>query len=627
VTHTRSASVVVSKSIRSKMIYTSVPLVKQQISSSVFKDHGNGTEAPGPISESRISILTNFICQNASANLAFLWAFTAAFLLDKTIDSSSPINAVQSKTTYTLFETPPLAVTFTGKPADTLEANLAEIGFTRQTLNKQTFYRGPGSDAAVQKLLNLGAQANAYSPLGLCNINGYVCLGIMNRVLHGALGFLATWDKTVAMLVMTPSKVTKDSWREYAITSSEETAKGHFFPYFDGLVLPDKAFTPRSFISTFSKLFGSNGKELINATKSIQSGWVSLSTTPPGLMLSHLMFGISLAISAPGTSIRPVILSNDYCGFVLSGDGVVIFKGNVQYSPAKPEDLNEEISSVNQHDNALTEIANILSSAPLMEDTEKHAPVLPSQLSSHRHIHYFMKNRNLGPEILGKIKQHIDSTRFRENLWEVTDRFKVAVAIEAICEKRFLDVSAPFCLKSAAMFTKDPVYSTLAAFGLTSISLIGQGNNATISVTRNPKFYKNFKEANITGVPVFAKPLQTAYEEMSALMQSGVISFKHGGNDRHGCARIIGMSSVIPFDVPQSKRIIDALIGACVKDKGKRKREQGDIDGDAEEVDLKKKKDVALSVAGLAALMVGGTAPSFGGGGSEESIDMDEDFA
>jgi hypothetical protein len=609
------------------MIYTSVPLTKQQVTSSVFSDHGNGNEAPGAVSDSRISTITNFICFNMIINLQYLWAFTASFLLGKPVKVNSSVTAAQQKTDFTLFEDPPLIVTFRGKVTEDMVAQLSDIGFTRQTLNKYSFYKGPASDSAVHKLVSMGGQADAYSPYGTVNIEGYACLGVMNRVLHGALGFLASWTKTTGLLVQkSDAEVSKSSWKDYAITKSDGVSgKGHFFPYFDGLVTPDKAFPPRFFVDTFGKLLNSEGKGMLNATKIIQSGWVSLSTTPPGLQLSHLLFGVSLCISNPGITLKPVILFNDYTGFVLEGEGLVVFKGTEAHYPVAADVLTKEISGMNAHDNAIDKIAKLMSELPLEGSPDKTQEVLAEVLTSQRQIHIYLKNRNIPSTRLAELKSLIDATRFREKYWDTTDRVKIAAAIDAICDRRFLTADAPFCLKSAAMFTKDPTFSTLAAFGLTAISLKGTGNNASFPVTRGGRFYKDFKQASLQGIPIFTKPLQTAYEDMTDLLSSGIISFKHSGNDKHGIARVMAQTSMIPHDTTQAKRIIDALVGTCVKEKEKKRKteDDGEIDNAEEKRKVKKTKTDLKASAGLSALLLGGGAPEASTSAGTDDMEMD----
>jgi hypothetical protein len=209
------------------MIYTSTPLARLQTTSNNFKDRGNHNEAPGTVSSSRISVAVNFVDVRLSTLVAFLWAFTASFLLDRGIKILSPVNALVSKIDQHLFPAPPIAVSFPGGPSEDREAKLSALGFTKRSKNRRTYYEGPGSINTVQTLLQLGAESDSYTEYGTVNISGFVCLDVMTRVLHGALGFLGTWSRKDDWVIDKDSlEAAHSSWGEYAITDGSLSSTG-----------------------------------------------------------------------------------------------------------------------------------------------------------------------------------------------------------------------------------------------------------------------------------------------------------------------------------------------------------------------------------------------------------------
>jgi hypothetical protein len=111
------------------MIFTIIPIPKQQIASDSFRSREIADEAPCPVFESRVSIMSATLSMRTILFFQYLWAFTAARLLDTTVAITSYINVLSAPTNETFLPSPSLIVTFR-EYNDTIRALLTEIGYS-----------------------------------------------------------------------------------------------------------------------------------------------------------------------------------------------------------------------------------------------------------------------------------------------------------------------------------------------------------------------------------------------------------------------------------------------------------------------------------------------------------------
>jgi len=174
------------------MIFTATNLSRSQTTSQMFKDNGAENMAPCPVGEARVTLMRARVTEAVVVAYSFLWAAVAAYLLGQDVPLGKACNALdKTVTTKWLVNIPPILVTFLGKTGDDKKEKLTDMGFQPQSQNKYQFFKGPASAKNVHDLLGLGAQADAYSVYGTVNINGYLTLVTMNRVLHAIYGFIS----------------------------------------------------------------------------------------------------------------------------------------------------------------------------------------------------------------------------------------------------------------------------------------------------------------------------------------------------------------------------------------------------------------------------------------------------
>lgn len=606
------------------MIYTSIPLPRSQISPDTFKDRGNGNEAPAPVGEVRISITRvkrPFILTNL---FAFLWAFVGAFLTDaKVYIDGQFLNGFSTLTDELLFTIPPLIVNLATKSEDK-EIKLNELGFSPQSSGRYKFFKGPANHDSVHRLTQIGVDVDCWAPYGSSNIRGFLALCMINRLLRAALGFISFLGKDNGDLVKDDNGkkyVTGGSYLEdFSVNGPDHISEpGYFFPYFNGLVLPDKAETPRILLGYFAPLMGSKPTEVMAAAKNLHEGWVSLSNTTAGLEISHLVFGLDLAIRGL-CRLRPVFLNSVYCGFIISGEDFILMKGSSVIPKTSIDDLKKEISGYDSHGAAVAEIAQILSGIKV-DSVDETIVVEPSSLQTPRAIHDEIRKRSLDAEQQASIQKLVPKLRYVQTLFSTTDKANLALLIQKIAQKGFLPASAPFYLKSGALFTKDHIFSTLAAFGAQAPTLMGNGTNTMVRITKGRKFYTDIPgSVRIEGIPVFTKSISQALEDFRAIQRSGIITFQAGMKDKKGFTKVAGVKTWIAEDSKQYKEVLDSLVELAVRGE-KRDREDSDDTATSDGTMKKAKKDntAALEVLGF-------LNPTAEGGEDDVPMDINADF-
>lgn len=605
------------------MIYTSIPLPRSQVSPDAFKDRGNGNEAPAPISETRISIARVKRPLVLASLYTLLWAFVGAFLTETKIflDGSS-YSGFTAPLDLILFTIPPLVVTLAIKSEDK-EIKLSELGFSAQSSGRYKYYKGPANDDTTERLLRIGVEADCWAPYGSSNIRGYIALGMITKLLNAALGFVSHFSKDMSSQIKAEEEreyIDGSLWNaNYSITSAEDvTEAGYFFPYFNGLVLPDKAETPRILIGYFSSLFGSRPQDVLTSIKNLQEGWVSLSNTTAGLEISHLVFGIDLAIRG-NCRIKPVFLNSIYSGFVLTGEDFLIAKGSSMVKKTPLEALREEISEYDQHGDSIAKLVLIISAAPI-EATKEASIITANHILSPRALHNQIRIRVFSTEKQNEINALVPKLRYSQKLFDLSDKLSLSTILKKIARKEFLPDSAPFYLRSNALFTKDPIFSSLAAYGPRAPSFIGMGNNTMVRITKGKRFYSDLPgSVKLEGIPVFFKPLAQAMEDFRTIYASGVITFKGGMKDKKGFTKVAGVGTYVPEDNSHFKEILDCLCDIGLRG-DKRQRDDSDESAASGGTSMKKAKKGTSTAEELLGFLAKDS------GIENVPMDADEDF-
>lgn len=593
------------------MIYTASPLARSQTTSQAFADRGINGEAPAEISSSRISVIMSHTNSLFRSALTIMWAVAASFLLNLDIDLSKTVHIGSSTISSTLFSAPSLVVTFSGKDKEATANKMRDLDFTPQSSGKYNFYKGPASDNAAKIATEAGAHADAYSPYGTVNVNGYLAFKLIDRFLAGIIYALSRDPLTAEAM----SKIMEDDSVSAPKTvddiglikvARDINFQGFFFPYFHGLLLPDKSFVPNFIITNFHRMFGKTPADISRNCGILSDGWLSLSTSTAGVAISHLVFGISLAYGS-GCRIKPAYLNNQYSGFFLIAEkGMAILKGKALERPYSQDALRAEFDELNVHESTLEKIAQILEDLELLNEVGVKKPCPSVSINTPRRLYNQIRIRR-HHERTKEIASLVPKLQFTEKYWELSSMGRVAEAIDLISRAEFPQESVPFAYKTYALFSPNPIPAILAAFGPAAPSIIGSDTgNAIIQVTQNARMFEETKGFSLPGIPLFVKSLSQAAEDWDSVVRSGVIRFKQNGNDKFGVAKVAGRATFIPKGSDAYKSVVRSLIFTAEARGKKRQREEVAEDPvkEAEKADKRRR----LGVEAMAVLEEGGIA-------------------
>jgi len=550
--------------------------------------------------------------------LSTIWAYIVASINKTAVDFSTAAGLPHSKITYDLSPRPGLCVTLPQKSGENKVRALETAGFVKRSNGRYNYFVGPASEAAIMAAVKEGAESDAYAPGELVSINGLALFLSMSRILHYAFSILHTIeipDSATSFSKIPATGSDSDSFKLHEGNLKEVPKKGFFFGYFDGLLLPDHGHTLSAYIARFSPLFGSQPAGIAEAIKTFGSGWSTLQATIAGREYSHMIFCLELAFSA-GIRARPLFLSGRYSGCVFETSTAICNVGGALYVPQDTEGLTAGIQRMQCHESALAEVCALLAEIPT-DDSEIVELVSPSRIKTARQLHNLFRTRTLGPDLQTKIIPLLKKMRFEQSLWDVTNAKHVAAVIALIVEKKFPDESVPMNIRIDAMFTKQPIYSALGAFGLKAPSIRGSG---TLIVRRiAPKFYENIdKPGRLVGVPIFAKSHQEAKEDWEGVLNEYTVFFDHKSKDKEGKLRIKNVTAFIPFDTDEYRDINNRL-GSLVKGKKREREEEETVAPTQEQLDLEdKKKRRRIKGIGMLGL-------TFGLPSSDATMDVDDE--
>jgi len=576
------------------MIFFATPLARGQSTSRLFENYGAMSMGPGPVSAARVYAPPN------SNDLRMVQRYNSAAIpmiigssMKSTVTSNHlgcfyGVHSIHFEESNFLFNIPNVVVSLSD-PSETKVAKLESLSFRKKSAGRYQFFQGPSSQEIIPQLAQLGCDLAAYAPQETVNIHGYLTALAMRRILYHLfsnnfqLSRYKLGDQSIA-----PSRV------GIASTSIESIAAvktGHFFPYFDGLVLPERAATIASFIARFSRCLGNDDESVSRTVATLASGWNSLYNTHSGKVISHLMACVDLAWNG-GHQIRPIYYKGEYLGTILVGHGSIFTGGKIN-KPVTGQDLATEVSRMLSHDSAIIKIAAVLSTMPKHLDKAIEA-IEPKEITTPRVLHYMCRDRVCTPDATTQVNEVLPQLRFQETLWKATDEGYLAMAVTALTNKEFLSDTAPFDIKSGALFTKDSTLSTLSAFGTSAPSLMG---HVPYNVTLNIKegFLRGTKQGSLQGLPIFVKPLQTAVEDWDQVIQGGVIAFKTKGKDNFGQMRVADCRHFVKTSTQDGSHIINRLVSRAGKKRG-REVEEGDEDRPRASA-AKKAKTMDLSLA------------------------------
>lgn len=592
-------------------IYTSGPLPMNRQTSQQFASFG-ATGAPASVGNLRLSMVYTTFRAARAIKLALFSNYIAS-VITKSTANSNMLQLPPTKIPFDLAGRPELIITMPPKSSEASLSALEAAGFSSRTNGRFRYYSGPSTDAALDAALKAGASTDAFSPGNCVSVNGLVLYTIMSRVLFHAF---IVFDQMI-----TPTKIhQKDDdpsyFAPYTTLVSEDSfkitrsnldtvlpTKGFFFPYFDGLLLPDNGHSLGFFCMKFSSLLGTKPNAVAEAMKTFGSGWSTLSNTSAGKCYSHILFCMEIAFMSH-CFIRPVYLANTYAGSVFyTGDNIVTVGSRI-HVPCDMAALKEQILVLESHDVTLRAICDLLEDLP-RENEQEPLKIDPALLTHPRMLHDLFRKLTIGPDTQTKIAPLLRKLQFEQKLWDVTNPKHVQSAVRLISSKTFPDESVPFNIRLDAIYSKQPIFSVLAAFGNKAPSLRGSGSQIVRRI--GPKFYESIdKPGRLVGIPIFAKSHQEAKEDWERIHAEATVFFDTKGKDKEGKLRVKNVTAMIPFDTDEARGIMVSLNLVTKKRKAEDTEKEGtEVVATQAEIDqranAKKRKQMGFGLLGITA--------------------------
>lgn len=354
------------------------------------------------------------------------------------------------------FEVPTGIFTFDSLSEDQ-KASLRAMGLTEDISSKNTFTGSP-SAADLNAIYSLGPVDPRFSP-GSVPADGYLAymyglkaMGIFSNFSRKWVNDGGSWMMTKDADEMAESgfEVTRDSIEQAAVTFkhapvgqythsysgplreivypgnssksivpaiirpsaliSQWSPDGNYlFPYFHGMITPNKDLIWNVFGRVFFKGLSDSAEKATKIAVKLRGGFRKLSSTRAGMAMVHAFKGIDLAI-ASHSAIAFLIESGVYHGFVLTGSLRVIFYNSV-IEPMSAEALIAAVKKLDRKARVLGEIVNVLNS-PL---NDSGMPIYSFTIDS------INTSRKFISAYSSIAMEHLGSSLFTDTLAELVD--------------------------------------------------------------------------------------------------------------------------------------------------------------------------------------------------------------
>lgn len=591
------------------LFFTSLPSPRSQATSDIFRQYGITGEIAAPIRECRVSpvsVPTTFLGRILPP--VIINAIKVAhFKSELTLAGPSFKNVLNEPVRlHEIFLYPDVTTSF-GKSdmAEDIQAIMTSLNFRKESAQGRHYYKGPPNPDSIMKIAMRGGAMDTFAPFGATNFHGFSTLRNLQRLL---LSVCAIWPKPLTTSSDPGHLIDLNTWKTasstrfsssklYIIKDFADLAEGEdglSFPYFDGLVRADKTSVPSIVTRYFLELMGDSQEQAMEAFRIFQNGWLSLSTTPQGLALSHFAVIIDIALR---TGAKPYILmpGKVYGGVLLVGKGLQVLKGNRVYKALPFTKVKEDLLQLDTHSRSLIEIANIIN--PMLFGAQTDLFLDGLSISSPRMLHNLIRHLKIDFETQKAIRKAILGLKFRPGHWDPLNSKHILQAVKTISLGEFLPDEIPMLAQTEILMTKDPILSTLAAFGTSAPTIVGKGASYAIVIKGKKTLLPSMPGGlQLQGFPIFVKPIQEAHEDWVSVKTTSTISYKlrqHQGS----APTIQGLGKTIPFSeggdtLNEYISVFSTKAKASKEKSNKRGREDKDDGEDEKKRASKKSKSV-----------------------------------
>ncbi|QMP84023.1 hypothetical protein [Cryphonectria parasitica ambivirus 1] len=364
---------------------------------------------------------------------------------------------------------------------------------------------------------------------------------------------------------------------------------GIAFPYFHGLVQPDAVFMSNVILQRFFQLLGSTVQKSQDTFLTIRRGCGSLSTTKEGMMLSHLLKGIDLALDTQSRCFM-IFEAAEYKGFVLLGARFSIFDQTKWIAPSTEEQLSLALLSLDPHESA---VSNLVSAFGRMtaEGTYTGPSVDRKTFTEPENlIEVFSGVRltELDDVVEKEVNQSLRSLNYMGAGYIVRNPQMIADALETLASDTVLKLSRPTYIPSIRVNLSSRAFIILSRFGPEAISFWNE-RGVEIRCEAKEKPVVSGGKRKLGEMDAFAnmpdklfitpKPLSIAIQDFEKMLERQAI--KVDSHERAGKYR-----NMVVESEEFRKRIWLSLVKIAGEAGPKKKRARREEDAGEGEVDL-----------------------------------------
>jgi len=369
--------------------------------------------------------------------------------------------------------------------------------------------------------------------------------------------------------------------------------QGIFFPYFHGMLLPDKSLLVHVFSRLFFQMMGKDFESASRLWMKIRPGLRNISYSDAGRALSHLYAGIDIS-SKTGSKITAVVQSGRYHGFVLQGDVKIHLYGQL-YEPVDSLKLFQEIGLVNRHDENLRKIISEIHSITDMDGVQKYHLTMGSVNTSRRLANtiYGIDEVDMTPERKKVLSEFLENLSFGDKYAPLTEASVLAAA--AYIQSGDLNALSQFpaYIGTNYVFNSSRVAIALGIFGprAPSFNFVTKGQTFVFpgeSVRGDPNLQVKDGKRVLRYIPFASEPVRLAVAQWESAFNNGqfTIPFARKNRDEftNNTSVQFHVGGEVGFNTLYGILKDRANLVRSMRKEGKRKREDSravDADGEA----------------------------------------------
>jgi hypothetical protein len=326
---------------------------------------------------------------------------------------------------------------------------------------------------------------------------------------------------------------------------------GILFPYFHGLIQPDAVFLHSTILTHFFQLCGATIQNCQEMFLILRRGCGSLSTTKEGMMITHLLKGIVLALESQSRCFM-LFEANEYKGFILYGAQFVVFDSTKWVVPGSEEELRDAIIRLDPHEASVGHLVRVF--GELKTQNQYTGPVVTSStFQEPKSLIDVFRGLNLAEvedDVIKEIDKYLRGLNYMGTGYWTRNPQTIVEALKIIASEGEVRLERPTYFPSIRLPIHTKEYAALSKFGPESFSFWNErGSDISCKASESQTVSGGKRKAGeidlYANMPqkilVTPKPLGVAVSDMTKVVSRGMIKIDLG--ERAGKYRNICVES------------------------------------------------------------------------------------